>query len=111
MSRVNGWPPKAEILQRVQVSAAHEFLVRRGWEQKPSPRRTSHYFVHPVLRYDSGEPFHYYFPASDHFADYPMRVLDFIENWARYYELDPVAVLAELQGGPIAQPGEATVSA
>lgn len=104
------WEPKAEILQRVPVSAAHDFLVRRGWEQKPSTITTMVYFEQTPQR-DSSKPLYYYFPASDHFVDYPLRVLEFIENWARYYQLEPHAVLAELQGGPIAEPRHATASA
>jgi hypothetical protein len=106
-----GWEPKPEVLQAIPLSAIDTFLVRRGWVQKPSSRPTSRYYEHPDRRLDDGRPLHYFFPATDHFADYPLRVLDFVENFARYYELDPHAVLAELQGGPLAEPVRASVSA
>jgi hypothetical protein len=105
------WQPKPEVLQAIPVNATHDFLVRRGWVQQPSPRPTSRYYEHPEQRLTDGRPLHYFFPASDHFADYPARVLDFIENFAQYYNLDPHAILAELQGGPLAEPVRTSVPA
>lgn len=110
-NRTISWSPKPEVLQSIPVSAVRDFLTRRGWVQKPSSRPTSCYYEHPERRLDDGEPVHYYFPASDHFADYPLRVLDFIENFSRYCELDPQAILTELQGGPLAEPVRTTVPA
>lgn len=105
------WPPKPEVLQKVPVNAVHDFLLRRGWVQKPSERSTSRYYEHSEMRTVDGQPLHYFFPADDHFADYPLRVLDFIENNSRFYELEPQAVLTELQGGPAAESVRASVPA
>jgi hypothetical protein len=105
------WEPKAEVLQTIPVSAIDTFLVRRGWLQKPSPRPTSRYYEHVEQQFGDGESLHYFFPASDHFADYPLRVLDFIGNFARYYNLDPHAILTELQGGAVAEPVRTSVPA
>ena len=99
------WAPKPSVLQAIPVSAVDDFLTRREWVQKPSSLPTSRYYE---LK---GSALHYFFSASDHLADYPMRVLDFIENFARFYDLDPHAVLTELQGGPLAEPVRAPVPA
>ena len=79
--------------------------ICRGWVQKASSLPTSRYYEL------DGSSLHSFFPASDHFADYSLRVLDFIANFARFYELDPHAVLTELQGGPLAEPVRTSVPA
>jgi hypothetical protein len=111
MDQSTNWPPKPEVMQKIPPESIHDFLIRRGWVQMPSDRSTSRYYEHPEMRTVGGRPLHYFFPASDYFADYPVRVLDFIENFARYYELDPYAILTELQGGPVAEPVQTSVPA
>jgi hypothetical protein len=105
------WAPKPDVLKAIPVSAVHDFLTRRGWVQKPSDRPTSRYYEHSTMRLDDGRPMYYYFPAADHFIDYPLRVLQFIENEARFWELNPWAILTELTGGPLAEPVRTSVPA
>ena len=99
------WPPKPAVMQAIPVTAVHDFLTRHGWVQKPSPRPTSRYYE---LR---DTTLHYFFPVADHFADYPLLVLNFVENFARFYDLDPHAILAELQGGAVAEAVRSSVPA
>jgi hypothetical protein len=61
--------------------------------------------------FDNGKPMSDYFPASSDSPDYSLSVLDFIQNQARFWDLDPPAVLAELQGGPLAEPVRTSVPA
>ena len=98
MNRIVSWAPKPEVLQAIPVVAIHDYLIRRGWVQQPSPRPTSRYYEHSTMRLDDGRPLYYYAPASDHFPDYPLSVLSFIENQARSWDLDPWAVFRELTG-------------
>lgn len=103
--------PKPEVMAKIPVSAVHDFLTRRGWVQKPSSRPTSRYYEHSEMRLDDGRPLYYYFPASDHFVDYPLRVLDFIEDQSRFWELTPDAVYNELTGVALAEPVRTTIPA
>ena len=48
------WLPKADTLKAIPLSAIHDFLTRRGWVQKPSPRSTSSYYEHSTMRLDDG---------------------------------------------------------
>lgn len=105
------WGPKPADLQAVRLAAVHEFLTRRGYAQQPSSIREMRYYEHAAERLDDGRPLYYFFPASDHFVEYPDCVLGFIEAQAKLWGLDPWDVLAELQGGPVAQPVPAPVPA
>ena len=110
-SREVSWAPKPEVLKAIPLSAIHEFMTRRGYLQKPSSIPELRYYEHTEMRFDSGQPVHYYFPASEHFVDYPLRVLDFIEAQAHFWELNPWAILTELTGGPLAEPVRTSVPA
>jgi hypothetical protein len=105
------WAPKPEILQAISPDAVGEFLVRRGWVRKPSAVALMRRYEHPERFFTDGERMFYVFPDIDTSDDYPDCVIRFIENFARYYELDPQAILAELQGGPVAEPVRTSVSA
>lgn len=109
-SEVN-WGPKPEVLKAIPVSAIHDFLTRRGWVQAPSSISQMRYYEHSEMRFDSGQPMYYYFPATDQFPEYQACVLGFIENQARFWKLDPWAVLKELTGGPLAEPVRTSVPA
>jgi hypothetical protein len=86
------------VVRTIPVDAVHDYLTRRGWVQRPSSRPTSRYYEHPGLPLDSGKPAYYYFPASNHFIDYPLRVLDFIEAQARLQDVHPDTIFRELLG-------------
>jgi hypothetical protein len=80
------------------VDAVHNFLTRRGWVQQPSSLPTHRYYEHSEMFDNEGRRLYFYFPASDHFIDYPLRVLDFVENQAHVWDVTPQAVLDELTG-------------
>jgi hypothetical protein len=103
--------PKPEVLKAIPVSAVHAFLTRRGWVQKPSSRPRFRYYEHSEMCFDSGKRMSDYFPEASDSPDYPLSVLDFIENQSRFWDLDPQAVLTELQGGPLAEPVRTSVPA
>ena len=105
------WVPRAAVMQAIPVSALHDFLTRRGWSQKPSPYPTLRYYEHPEYRSTDGRPVPCTFPASDHFPDYPLGVLQFIEHYAVNWQIDPHAILAELQGGAVAEAVRSSVPA
>src|SRR5579883_205394 len=104
-------PPKPAVLQAIPVSAIDAFLTRRGWVQKPSSRPRFRFYEHSVMLFDNGQRMYYYFPEHNDSPDYPLSVLDFIENQSGFWELDPHAILTELQGGPLAEPVRTTVPA
>lgn len=103
--------PKPEVLRAIPVSAVEAFLLRRGWVRRPSTRPRFQYYEHSEMFFDNGERMYYYFPEHADSPDYPLSVLSFIENQAQFWELDPHAVLAELQGGPLAEPVRTSVPA
>jgi hypothetical protein len=103
--------PKPETLQAIPVNAIHDFLTRRGWVQKPSLRSTSRYYEHSEMFDDDGHRLYFFFPASDHFPDYPLRVLDFIQGQARFWDLTPEAVFNELIGVALAEPVRSSIPA
>lgn len=105
------WAPKPEVLGAIPSSSIHDFLLRRGWEQKPSSNPEFRYYEHSEMRLDDGRPMYYFFPASDHVIDHPIRVLYFIENQARFWDLDPWAVLNELKGVSLAEPVRTSIPA
>lgn len=105
------WQPRAAVMQAIPVTALHDFLTRRGWIQKPSQYPTRRCYEHLEHQFEDGRPVPCYFPASEQLADYPLGVLQFIENYAVNWQIDPHAILAELQGGPVAEPAQAPVSA
>lgn len=105
------WIPKPAVMQAIPVAAMHDFLTRRGWVQKPSPQPALLYYEHAERRFSDGRPIPCFVPASDRSPDYPLRVLDFIENQAVNWGMDAHAILAELQGGPVAEPTRASVPA
>ena len=90
---------KPEDARSVTVAAVDAYLSRHGWMQKASPRPTSRYYEHPELKDDQGQPLHLFYPASEHFADYPLRVIDTVSSLASLYDTTPEAVLRELLGG------------
>lgn len=105
------WQPKPDEIKDIPVGALHDFLTRRGWIQQPSTIPTMRYYEHSTMKLDDGRPLYYSVSASDHFPDYPLRVLQFVEDQAGFWELDPWAVIAELKGGPLAEPVRTSVPA
>lgn len=98
ISQPVSWAPPAEVVRAIPIGAIHDYLTRRGWVQMPSIRPTSRYYENAGLPMDDGKPLYLYFPASDHFIDYPLRVLDFIEAQARFLDVHPNTILTELTG-------------
>jgi hypothetical protein len=92
------WEPPPDVLRAIPISTVHDYLTRRGWVQMPSSLPAFRYYEHSRLRTDDGRPVRYYFPASDHWADYPLRVLDFIEAQAQLRDVHPNVVFRELTG-------------
>ena len=105
------WGPKPGVLEAIPLAAVHAFLTRRGYAQRASSMPDMRYYELATERFDDGRPVHYFFPATDQFDGYPDSVLGFIEAQANLWDLDPWDVLAELQGGPVAQPVPAPVPA
>jgi hypothetical protein len=105
------WAPKPEVFQAISPDAVGEFLLRRGWVRKPSAVSLMRRYEHPERSFENGERVFYVFPDIDTSDDYPDCVLRFAENFARFYELDPYAILAELQGGAPAEPARTSVPA
>lgn len=97
------WAPKPEVFQGISPNTVGSFLTHRGWVRKPSVVSLMRRYELPEHFFNSGEQVFYVFPDIDTSDDYPDCVKRFIENFARYYELDPRAILAELQGGPVAK--------
>jgi hypothetical protein len=85
-NREVSWAPKPDTLTKIPVSASE-------------------------MVDDDGKRLEYRFPAADTSADDPLSVLHFIENEARFWELDPWAILTELTGGPLAEPVRTSVPA
>ncbi len=105
------WAPKPEVFQAIPPDAIDAFLLRRGWVRKPSSTSLMRRYEHSERRLRDGNPTYYVFPDIDTSDDYPDSVIRFIENFARYYDLDPHAILSELQGGPLTEPVRTSVSA
>src|SRR5262245_31792834 len=105
------WAPKPEVFQAIPPDAIDAFLARRGWVRKPSSISLMRYYEHPEKFLADGKRLSYYFPDIDTSDEYPSCVRGCIENFARYYNLDPYAILAELQGGPLAEPVRTSVPA
>ncbi len=110
-NRTVSWVPKSDVFQAVPPDSIDAFLVRRGWVQKPSAAPQMRYYEHSEMLSDDGKRMSYYFPDTNVSAEYPDCVLRFVENQARFWELAPLAVLAELQGGPLAEPVRTSVPA
>src|SRR5437868_7132316 len=66
-----------DIAKAVRLSDMRDYLLRRGYTQKPFPRPQVMYFESPE-RWDSGEPVSYPLPASEDLQDYLPRVRDFV---------------------------------
>ena len=81
------WPP--DKMAAIPLTAVHDFLARRGWVLKDTKRLggTARYYEHSTWVYDDGEVMHYYFPNSEHYADYPLRVLDLIRAMGDIHDL------------------------
>lgn len=105
------WAPKPEVFQAISPDAVEAFLTRRGWVRKPSPIPLMRYYEHSERRLTDGRPSFYVFPNIETSDEYPDCVRRFVESNARYYELDPHAILSELQGGPLAEPVRTSVPA
>ena len=103
--------PKPESLGAVPLDALHDFLVRRGWVQKPSTNSRLRYYEHAEMFDDEGRRMWSYIPASDRSSEYPSVVHEFIHNQAQFWDLAPEAVYAELTGGPLAEPVRTSVPA
>jgi hypothetical protein len=110
-TRKVSWAPKLEVFQAISPDAVEAFLVRRGWVRKSSAISLMRYYEHTEMFFDSGKRMYYYFPDINTSDDYPDTVRGFIENQAQFWDLDPHAILAELQGGPVAEPVRTSVSA
>jgi hypothetical protein len=110
-NREVSWAPKPDTLTKIPVSAVHDFLTRRGWVENVASRDRFRYSEHSEMVDDDGKRLEYRFPAADTSADDPLSVLHFIENEARFWELDPWAILTELTGGPLAEPVRTSVPA
>lgn len=104
------WAPKPEVFEAIMPDTVSAFLARRGWVRKPSPVSLMRRYDHPGRLGSDGEPLYYYFPDTNTSDEYSDSVKGFIENFARFYGLDPYAILAELQGGPAAEPVRASAS-
>jgi hypothetical protein len=111
IDRSTVWIPKPAVMKAIPVAAMHDFLTRRGWLQKPSSQPGLRYYEHPERKFGEGRLVSCFIPASDQFPDYPLRVLDFIENQAVNWGMDAHAVLSELQGGPVAEETRTSVPA
>jgi hypothetical protein len=110
-SREISWAPRREVFRAISPDSLGAFLIRRGWVRKPTRVALMRYFELPGQRFDDGAVVHYYFPDADTSDEYPSRVRECVENFARYYDLDPYAILAELQGGPVAEPVQTPATA
>ena len=88
------WSP--EEVRRITPHAIREYLTRRGWVRKPSPRSGFEYYEHPDMVFDNGNPIGMFAPPNTKYDDYPLRVLDFIRRMFQLYGTRPPAVYAEL---------------
>jgi hypothetical protein len=105
------WAPKREVFQAISPDTVGVFLMRRGWVRKPSVVSLMRRYELPGRFFTGGEQMFYMFPDIDTSDEYPSCVKGFVENFARYYDLDPYAILSELQGGPVAEPAQTPATA
>jgi hypothetical protein len=86
-------------VQIVRVADVQSYLRRRGWAQRAAPRPQQLAFEEPAGSPD-GQAI-VYLPASEHFADYPQRILEVITELAEIEDRYAVDVLNDI----LKQPG------
>ena len=111
ITRSVSWAPSPEVFQTISPNAVGEFLARRGWVRKPSAVPLMRRYEQPERVFANGERMFYVFPDNDTSDEYPDCVRRFVENFARFYDLDPHAILAELQGAAVAEAVRSSVPA